>query len=57
MTGARKTQKGFGLVEWFRTGDYERSEAIIAELSGSGASFSERFGGVHLVPARRRVPA
>jgi len=39
MTGAGQPRNGFGLVEWFRTGDYERAEAIIGELSGSGASF------------------
>lgn len=31
------TDKGFGFVEWFRPGDYERTEAILAELSVSGA--------------------
>lgn len=39
MTRSRKSHKGFGLVEWFRTGDYERAEAILSELSGAGAAF------------------
>ncbi len=39
MTRARDIQQGYGLVEWFRTGDYDRAEAIITELSGSGAAF------------------
>lgn len=39
MKQDRSTQSGFGLVEWFRTGDYERAEEVIAELSRSGASY------------------
>ncbi len=39
MTGDRVTATGFGLVEWFRTGDHHRADAIIGELAGSGAAF------------------
>ncbi|MBR0557075.1 NAD-dependent epimerase/dehydratase family protein [Ciceribacter sp. L1K23] len=35
---AAESDAKFGFVEWFRTGDYERSEAILAEMSASGAS-------------------
>ena len=38
MTGRGKRRNSFGLVEWFRTGDFERTEAIICELSRSGAT-------------------
>ncbi|HEU4985828.1 MAG TPA: NAD-dependent epimerase/dehydratase family protein [Rhizobiaceae bacterium] len=36
---ALREQGKFGFVEWFRPGEYERSEAVIDEIARSGASY------------------
>lgn len=37
--GAASETKAFGFVEWFRRGEFERSEQILAEILASGASY------------------
>jgi CDP-paratose 2-epimerase len=41
MSTIRQTAKGrrYGFVEWFRPGEYERTEEILPDLVGSGASY------------------
>lgn len=39
MTMMKRTHDQFGVVEWFRTGDYERAESVLSELGRSGAAF------------------
>ncbi|WP_159590924.1 NAD-dependent epimerase/dehydratase family protein [Chelativorans xinjiangense] len=42
MTGAKRpsySERKFGFVEWFRPGEYERTETVLPEIIASGASY------------------